>query len=291
MVPKDIIKKIRRLDIRTKRLVNDIFSGEYHSVFKGRGMEFSEVREYVVGDDIRNIDWNVTARTGSPHVKVFEEERELTVLLMVDVSSSGEFGTATSMKRDIALEISALLAFSAIDNNDLVGLTMFTDKIEKSIMPKKGRKHVLRILRELLYFEPQDTQTDLALPLEYLNRMAKRKAIVFMISDFMGAGYEKAMTIAAKKHDLVPIVITDPREEAMPNIGLLELEDAETGKTILIDTSDSNLRKAFGLNVTETQLKRDKIFKSIGLDHIDIRLDKPYLDELTAFFKKRASRY
>lgn len=291
MVPKEIIKKIRRLDIRTKRLVNDIFSGEYHSVFKGRGMEFSEVREYVVGDDIRNIDWNVTARTGSPHVKVFEEERELTVLLMVDVSSSGEFGTATSMKRDIALEISALLAFSAIDNNDLVGLTMFTDKIEKSIMPKKGRKHVLRILRELLYFEPQDTQTDLSLPLEYLNRMAKRKAIVFMISDFMGAGYEKAMTIAAKKHDLVPIVITDPREEAMPNIGLLELEDAETGKTILIDTSDSSLRKAFGLNVTETQLKRDKIFKSIGLDHIDIRLDKPYLDELTAFFKKRASRY
>jgi len=291
MIPKEIIKKIRRLDIRTKRLVNDIFSGEYHSVFKGRGMEFSEVREYVIGDDIRNIDWNVTARTGQPHVKVFEEERELTVMLMVDVSSSGEFGTATSMKRDIALEICALLAFSAIDNNDLVGLVMFTDKIEKSIVPKKGRKHVLRILRELLYFKPEDTRTNLALPLDYLNRITKRRSIVFMISDFMGEDYEKAMTITAKKHDLVPVVISDPREENMPNIGLIELEDAETGKAILIDTSDPTLRDAFGLNVSRTQLEREKIFKRIGLDHMDIRLDKPYIDELTTFFKKRAARY
>ncbi len=291
MIPKEIIKKIRRLDIRTKRLVNDIFSGEYHSVFKGRGMEFSEVREYVLGDDIRNIDWNVTARTGQPHVKVFEEERELTVMLMVDVSSSGEFGTATSMKRDIALEICALLAFSAIDNNDLVGLVMFTDKIEKSIVPKKGRKHVLRILRELLYFKPEDTRTNLALPLDYLNRITKRRSIVFMISDFMGEDYEKAMTITAKKHDLVPVVISDPREENMPNIGLIELEDAETGKAILIDTSDPTLRDAFGLNVSRTQLEREKIFKRIGLDHMDIRLDKPYIDELTTFFKKRAARY
>jgi uncharacterized protein (DUF58 family) len=291
MIPKEIIKKIRRLDIRTKRLVNDIFSGEYHSVFKGRGMEFSEVREYVIGDDIRNIDWNVTARTGQPHVKVFEEERELTVMLMVDVSSSGEFGTATSMKRDIALEICALLAFSAIDNNDLVGLVMFTDKIEKSIVPKKGRKHVLRILRELLYFKPEDTRTNLALPLDYLNRITKRRSIVFMISDFMGEDYEKAMTITAKKHDLVPVVISDPREENMPNIGLIELEDAETGKAVLIDTSDPTLRDAFGLNVSRTQLEREKIFKRIGLDHMDIRLDKPYIDELTTFFKKRAARY
>jgi len=291
MIPKEIIKKIRRLDIRTKRLVNDIFSGEYHSVFKGRGMEFSEVREYVFGDDIRNIDWNVTARTGSPHIKVFEEERELTVILMVDVSSSGEFGTATQMKRDIALEICALLAFSAIENNDLVGLIMFTDKVEKVVMPKKGRKHVLRLLRELLYFEPQDTRTDLALPLDFLNRITKRKAIVFMVSDFMGAGYEKPMTVTARKHDLVPIVISDPREEDMPNIGLIEFEDAETGLTTIVDTSDPSLRGAFGLNVSEAQLQRDKIFKSIGLDHINIRLDKPYIDELTAFFKKRASRY
>ena len=291
MVPKEIIKKIRRLDIRTKRLVNEVFSGEYHSVFKGRGMEFSEVREYFVGDDIRNIDWNVTARTGQPHVKVFEEERELTVMLMVDVSSSGKFGTATSMKRDIALEICALLAFSAIDNNDLVGLVMFTDKIEKSIMPKKGRKHVLRILRELLYFEPQDTQTDLALPLRYLNRITKRRAIVFMVSDFMGTGYENAMTITAKKHDLVPIVITDPREEEFPDIGLVELEDAETGKSVVVDTSDPAFRDAFGINVSKTQLERERIFKKIGLDHVDIRLDRPYIDELTKFFKKRASRF
>ncbi len=291
MIPKEIIKKIRLLDIRTKRLVNDIFSGEYHSVFKGRGMEFSEVREYTIGDDIRNIDWNVTARTGSPHVKVFEEERELTVILMVDVSSSGEFGTATQMKRDIALEICALLAFSAIENNDLVGLIMFTDKIEKVIMPKKGRKHVLRLLRELLYFKPEDTQTDLALPLDYLNRITKRKAIVFMVSDFMGAGYEKPMTVSARKHDLVPIVITDPREEDMPNIGLVEFEDAETGQTITVDTADPSLRKTFGMNVSDAQLQREKIFKRIGLDHIDIRLDKPYIDELTAFFRKRAARY
>ncbi len=291
MIPKEIIRKIRLLDIRTKRLVNDIFSGEYHSVFKGRGMEFSEVREYTVGDDIRNIDWNVTARTGIPHVKVFEEERELTVMLMVDVSSSGEFGTATQMKRDIALEICALLAFSAIENNDLVGLIMFTDKIEKVVMPKKGRMHVLRLLRELLYFEPEDTQTDLALPLDYLNRITKRKAIVFMVSDFMGAGYEKPMTVSARKHDLVPIVITDPREEDMPNIGLVEFEDAETGQTIMVDTADNSLREAFGINVSKAQLQREKVFKRIGLDHIDIRLDKPYIDELTAFFRKRAARY
>ncbi|MGC9314151.1 MAG: DUF58 domain-containing protein [bacterium] len=291
MIPKEIIRKIRLLDIRTKRLVNDIFSGEYHSVFKGRGMEFSEVREYAVGDDIRNIDWNVTARTGIPHVKVFEEERELTVMLMVDVSSSGEFGTATQMKRDIALEICALLAFSAIENNDIVGLIMFTDKIEKVVMPKKGRMHVLRLLRELLYFEPEDTQTDLALPLDYLNRITKRKAIVFMVSDYMGAGYEKPMTVSARKHDLVPIVITDPREEDMPNIGLVEFEDAETGQTVMVDTADNSLRETFGINVSKAQLEREKVFKRIGLDHIDIRLDKPYIDELTAFFRKRAARY
>ena len=291
MIPKEILKKIRRLDIRTKRLVNDIFSGEYHSVFKGRGMEFSEVREYVVGDDIRTIDWNVTARTGHPHVKVFEEERELTVMLMVDVSSSGEFGTATQMKRDIALEICALLAFSAIENNDLVGLIMFTDKVEKVVMPKKGRKHVLRLLRELLYFEPQDTETDLAMPLEYLNRITKRRAIVFMVSDFMGSGYEKPMTIAAKKHDLVPIVVTDPREEELPRIGLVELEDAETGQTVVVDTTDPALRDVFGLNVSKAQLERERVFCRIGLDYITIRLNKPYIDELTAFFRKRASRY
>lgn len=291
MIPKEILKKIRKLDIRTKRLVKDIFSGEYHSVFKGRGMEFAEVREYVPGDDIRNIDWNVTARTGHPHVKVFEEERELTVMLLVDVSSSGEFGTATSMKRDIALEICALLAFSAIDNNDLVGLVMFTDKIEKAIMPKKGRKHVLRLLRELLYFEPQDTETDLTLPLDYLNRVTRRSAIVFMVSDFMGGGYEKAMTVTARKHDLVPIVISDPREEELPDIGLVELEDAETGQTILVDTGDPSLQTSFRDNVSKESRRREKTFKSIGLDYIDINLSKPYIDELTTFFRKRAARY
>jgi len=291
MIPKEILKKIRKLDIHTKRLVNDVFAGEYHSVFKGRGMEFAEVREYIPGDDIRTIDWNVTARTGSPHVKIFEEERELTVMLLVDVSSSGEFGTSNNLKRDIALEICALLAFSAIENNDLVGLIMFTDKIEKVVLPKKGRQHVLRLLRELLFFKPQDTETNLTLPLDYLNRITKRRAIVFLVSDFMGKDYEKSLTISTKKHDLVPVVIIDPREESLPDIGLVEMEDAETGDTILVDTSNLSLRKAFGLNVSEQQLKREKIFKRIGLDHVLIRTDRDYIKDLAKFFKKRASTY
>ncbi|NUO81345.1 DUF58 domain-containing protein, partial [candidate division KSB1 bacterium] len=235
MIPKEILKKVRRLEIQTRALVNDVFSGEYHSVFKGRGMAFAEVREYVLGDDVRNIDWNVTARTGHPFVKVFDEERELTVMLLVDVSSSGEFGTHEQMKGDIAAEICALLAFSAIKNNDKVGLIIFTDRIEKFVPPKKGRTHVLRVLREVLYHKPEGHGTNITTALEYLNRVIRRKAVVFLVSDFLSEGYEKALRVAGKRHDLVAIPITDPRETEIPNVGLVELEDAETGEVHLLD--------------------------------------------------------
>lgn len=338
METKELLKKIRKLDIRTKKLVNEVFSGEYHSVFKGRGMDFREVREYIPGDDIRAIDWNVTARTGKPHIKIFEEERELTVFLMVDVSRSGEFGTAkpwhkdtkgeeekARMKREIALEICALLAFSAIENKDLVGLLLFTDEIKKTIMPKKGRLQVLRILREIANFDDEKKNenktaekksefikkikdirnqifypktasgslTNLAEPLDYLNRVTKRKAIVFLISDFMGSGYEKSLAIAAKKHDLIPIVITDPLEESIPKKAnvLLELEDAETGASIIVDTNDPKVRSLFDRKVSEYKGPRDKMFKRLGLDVINIRLDRPYINELTSFFRKRSLRY
>lgn len=290
MIPSEILKKIRRLDIRTKKMVQDIFAGEYHSVFKGRGMEFSEVRSYQMGDDVRSIDWNVTARMGEPFVKVFEEERELTVILLVDVSSSGEFGTHNRLKREIALEICALLAFAADMNNDKVGLIMFTDEVERFVPPRKGRTHILRILREILYFTPKHKKTDLTVALDYLNRITKRKAIVFLASDFYDEGFAKPLSIAAKKHDVVPIVVEDPREENLPSIGLMELEDAETGERLLVDTSDRRLLKLFGENVSKKALERKKMFASIGLDFITIRTDKPYMDDLTIFFKKRAAR-
>ena len=290
MIPSEILKKIRRLDIRTKKMVQDIFAGEYHSVFKGRGMEFSEVRSYQMGDDVRSIDWNVTARMGEPFVKVFEEERELTVILLVDVSSSGEFGTHNRLKREIALEICALLAFAADMNNDKVGLIMFTDEVERFVPPCKGRTHILRILREILYFTPKHKKTDLTAALDYLNRITKRKAIVFLASDFYDEGFAKPLSIAAKKHDVVPIVVEDPREENLPSIGLIEMEDAETGERVLVDTSDRRLLKLFGENVSKKAIERKKMFGSIGLDFITIRTDKPYMDDLTIFFKKRAAR-
>lgn len=290
MIPKELLKKIRLIDIRTRKSVNDIFAGEYHSVFKGRGMEFSEVRAYQYGDDVRTIDWNVTARMGTPYVKIFEEERELTVMLLVDVSSSGEFGTTNQLKREIALEICALLAFSADKNNDKVGLLMFTDDVERFIPPKKGKKHVLRILREILVFKPKQRKTDLKIALDYLNRVISRKAIVFLASDFIDEGFEKPLTIAARKHDLIPVVVTDPREEKLPSMGLLELEDAETGEMVLIDTTDFGLHREFEGNVTRSTIQREKTFSSIGIDAIEVTTDKPYIYELERFFAKRAKR-
>lgn len=291
MIPKEILKKVKRIEIQTRGLVNDVFSGEYHSVFRGRGMEFSEVRDYQIGDDIRSIDWNVTARMGHPYVKVFEEERELTVMLLVDVSSSGDFGTVERMKGEIATEICALLAFSAIKNNDKVGLIIFTDQIEKFVPPKKGKTHILRVLRELLYHEPQGKGTDISLALEYLSRVTSRRAVVFLVSDFIAEDYRKAMQIANKRHDLVAITVTDPREMVLPDIGFVELEDAETGEVILLDTSDSNLRETFTSERSQTKLERERLLRSMNVDYIDIRTDGSYIEPLIQFFRMRAKRF
>ncbi|MCH8018230.1 DUF58 domain-containing protein [candidate division KSB1 bacterium] len=291
MIPKEILKKVKRIEIQTRGLVNDIFSGEYHSVFKGRGMEFSEVREYQIGDDIRLIDWNVSARMGHPFVKVFEEERELTVMLLVDVSSSADFGTVERMKGEIAIEICALLAFSAIKNNDKVGLIIFTDRIEKFVPPKKGKTHVLRVLRELLYHEPEGKGTDISLALEYLSRIITRRSVVFLVSDFISDDYQKAMQIANKRHDLVAITITDPREIELPNIGLVELEDAETGEIIMLDTADSTTRQTFARQTSNSREERDKNLRSMNVDSIDIRTDVSYIEPLIKFFRMRARRF
>ncbi|MBN2411983.1 DUF58 domain-containing protein [candidate division KSB1 bacterium] len=291
MIPKEILKKVKRIEIQTRGLVNDVFSGEYHSVFKGRGMEFSEVREYQMGDDIRTIDWNVTARAGHPFVKVFEEERELTVVLLVDVSSSGEFGTHTQMKGEIAAEICALLAFSAIKNNDKVGLVIFSDDVEQYVAPKKGKAHVLRVVREILYHKPKGKQTNISAALEFLSRVTKRRSVVFLVSDFISSGYEKALQIANKRHDIVAITVTDPREIELPNVGFIELEDAETGETFLIDTSDVDVRDDFVSRTNESIEIRDKLFRNLNVDHIDIKTNESYIEPLIRFFRMRAKRF
>lgn len=287
MLPKEILKKIRQIEIKTNNIVNTVFAGEYHSVFKGRGMEFEEVREYQPGDDIRTIDWNVTARMSLPFVKSYREERELTVMLLVDASSSGSFGTHQQMKGEIATEICALLAFSAIRNNDKVGLIIFTDKVEKYVPPKKGKKHVLRVIRELLFFKPEKTKTDINCALEYMAKMLTRKSVVFVISDFLNTGFETSLRIANRRHDLIAVSVTDPREITMPDIGIVELEDAETGETILIDTGDPEFRKAFSGAGTAGIAMRDKLFKSINLDSINIMTDRSYVDPLMRFFRMR----
>ena len=291
MIPKEILKKVKRIEITTRGLVNDVFSGEYHSVFKGRGVEFSEVREYQIGDDIRSIDWNVTARMGHPYVKVFEEERELNVMLLVDVSSSGNFGTVEQVKGEIAIEICAMLAFSAIKNNDKVGLIIFTDKIEKFVPPKKGKTHVLRVLRELLYHKPEGTKTNIAEALEYLTRVTTRRSVVFLVSDFINKGYEKALQIANKRHDIVAITVTDPREVELPDVGFIELEDAETGEIILVDTSYTEVRSLFHKKTSQDIIDRTKLFQSMNVDHIDIKTNESYVEPLIRFFRMRAKRF
>jgi len=291
MIPKEILKKVRRIEITTRSLVNDVFSGEYHSVFKGRGIDFSEVREYTMGDDIRTIDWNVTARMGHPYVKIFQEERELTVILMVDVSSSGNFGTYEQMKGEIATEICALLAFSAIKNNDKVGLIIFTDRVEKFVPPKKGKSHVLRVLRELLYHKPESTQTDIAGALEFLNKITKRKSVVFLVSDFISTGYEKALQIANKKHDVVAITITDPRETELPPVGYIELEDAESGEIYVLNTRDAGIRAVFSKEADQSRKRREKLFKSMNVDYIDVFTHLPYIKPLIRFFRMRAKKF
>ncbi len=290
MVPREIFKKIQRIEIRTRKLVNDLFSGEYHSTFKGQGMEFEEVREYFPGDDIRLIDWNVTARTGIPHIKKFKEERELTVTLLVDASSSGRFGTYERYKEELAAELCALLAFSAIKNNDKVGLIIFTDKIEKYIPPQKGKPHVLRLIREILYFSPEHTKTDIGGALEFFNRVTKRRSVVFLISDFLSEDYWQPLRIANRKHDLIAMKISDPRELEFGNYGLIELEDAETGEVIVLDTASNQFRKEFASQAANTVDELERKFKLIDMDFIQIRTDKPYTIPLVQFFKMRERR-
>jgi uncharacterized protein (DUF58 family) len=291
MIPREIIRKVKQIEIRTSRMVNDILAGEYHSVFKGQGMEFSEVRNYTEGDDIRTIDWNVTARTGSLHVKRFVEERELTVMLLVDASGSGSFGSTGKLKNELGAELSALLAFAAIKNNDQVGLILFTDRIEKYIPPKKGRKHVLRLVRELLAFQPEGKGTDVSGAIEYLNRVQKRKSVVFLISDLLDEGWEQPLKVANRKHDMVVLNVEDPRERQIPPIGLVRFEDAETGEDILLDTSDPKVRRHLLEHSTERAERIQKNLRRLSVDHVQVNTAEDYLPPLIRLFERRARSY
>lgn len=291
MLGKELLKQVRQIEIRTKGLVNQVFSGEYHSVFKGRGMEFSEVREYNFGDDIRNIDWNVTARFGHPFIKIFEEERELTVILLVDLSGSLSFGSKDKTKQQIAAELSAILAFSALKNNDKVGLFLFSDKIEKFIPPRKGRKHVLRIIRELLSFKPEGKMTNIKSALEYMNHAIKKKSIVFLISDFLDEGYEKILRIVGKKHDLIGIVINDEREKSIPQMGLVKFTDAESGKERWIDTSSTKIQNWIQEYYKKLISARKNLFITSRLDSIEIKTGENYINPLVNFFRLREKRW
>jgi uncharacterized protein (DUF58 family) len=290
MLPKDLIKRIRRLEISTRKVVSDMLAGQYHSVFKGRGMAFSEVRQYQPGDEIRIIDWNVTARMNETYVKVFTEERELTVLLVVDVSASEEFGSSGRSKAEIAAEVAAQIAFSAIANNDRVGLVLFSDRIEKVIPPKKGRKHVLRVVSDILSFRPIGRATDLTVGLNYLSRLWKRKAVTFLISDFLAAGFEASLRIVSRKHDLVPVVISDPLEQQFPRVGLVEMEDPETGIRAVVDTSDQRVRQAFSAAMLARRAERQRLFKKLELDHVELLAGEEYVIALARFFRARARR-
>jgi uncharacterized protein (DUF58 family) len=287
---REILKKVRLIEIKTRGVVNQVFSGEYHSVFKGRGMEFSEVREYQYGDDIRTIDWNVSARFNHPFVKIFEEERELTVMLVVDLSGSGTFGSALALKNEVAAEICAVLAFSAIKNNDKVGLLLFTDRIEKFLPPKKGRAHILRIIRELISFRPSGTRTNLREALEYFNHVTKKRSIAFILSDFLDTGYDRILRVVSRKHDLIAVELSDPREESLPAAGLIALRDAETGESRWVDSSDPEVRKEFARFWQGQRAHRRQLFLRSRVDAIPIRVDRPYLKPIVDFFKRRESR-
>jgi len=291
MISKELLKKIRQIQIHTRRLVNEAFVGEYHSVFKGRGMEFDEVREYQPGDEIRTIDWNVTARMGHPFIKRYVEERELTVMLLVDVSASGNFGSIKHLKNEVATEICAILAFSAIKNNDKVGMIMFTDKIEKFIPPKKGPKHVLRVIRELLCAQPTGKGTNISVALEYLNKITHRRTISFVVSDFIANDYAHALRIANKRHDMIAITIVDPREQELPNVGFIELRDAESGEILLLDTADSLARREFGALNNRRRQERSRLFRSMGVDEILINTNRHHVEPIVRFFRIREKRY
>ena len=289
METSELLKRVRKIEIKTRGLSKNIFAGEYHSAFKGRGMTFSEVREYQYGDDIRNIDWNVTARHNRPYVKIFEEERELTVMLMIDVSASRNFGTISKLKKNQITEIAAVLAFSAIQNNDKIGVIFFSDKIEKFIPPQKGKKHILYIIRELIDFYPEDKQTDIEQALEYMTNSIKKRCTCFVISDFIDEhDFAHALAIANRKHDVVALRVYDPRENQLPPVGMMYLRDAETGEQMWVDTSDKKLREAYEKYAFVREKELDAIFKRSGVDVANIRSDEDYVRALITLFKKRA---
>ena len=290
MIPEEILDKVRLIEIRSRNVVNDLFAGEYNSAFKGRGMEFAEVREYLRGDDVRTIDWNVTARTGSPYVKVFDEEREQTVMLLVDASASGAFGSVQQMKGEVGVEISALLAFAAVKNNDRVGLLIFTDEVEVFIPPKKGRKHVLRVIRELLYFQPQGKRTSITSALDYLDRVLHRRSVVFLISDFIDEDYERPLQLTRRRHDMVAVSIFDPRERALPDVGFINLQDAETGEQFLVDSSRREVRAYFAQQQEKEDQQKRALFRRNGIDEVSIDITKSYVDPLVRLFHERVRR-
>jgi uncharacterized protein (DUF58 family) len=284
----ELLKKVRKIEIKTRSLSQNIFAGEYHTAFKGRGMTFAEVREYQYGDDIRSIDWNVTARFGKPYIKVFEEERELTVVLLVDVSGSLEFGTISQFKKDIITEIAATLAFSTIQNNDKVGVIFFSNKIEKFIPPKKGKKHVLHIIRELLVFEPENNKTDIVEALKYFTNVIKKRSTAFIISDFIDSEFDSTLRIANNKHDIAALQVFDVRESVLPNVGLIKVKDAEEGKRMWIDTADKRLRTSYKNSWNERQLALQKIFKQAGVDSVSMSTNDDYVRTLMRLFRLRA---
>ena len=285
-----LLKKVRKIEIKTKGLSNHIFAGEYHTAFKGKGMAFSEVREYQPGDDVRSIDWNVTARYNAPFIKIFEEEREMTVMLLVDVSGSGDFGTNKQFKRELATEISAILAFSAIKNNDKVGVIFFSNIIEEFIPPKKGKSHILRIIRQVLAFEAKEKKTDISLAIEYFNNVMKKRTICFVLSDFLSPEFEKPLKIASKKHDIIALRIFDKRENSLPNVGIIPLQDAENNSISYVDTSSKKVREIFNNKQEEKQAYLKKLFPKCGVDMIDVSTGSDYVKPLMNFFKNRGKR-
>ena len=286
----EILKKIRKLELRARRFVETAFAGQYHSVFKGRGMNFHEFRQYDFGDEVRSIDWNVTARMGEPFVRKYIEERELTVMLLIDVSASGSYGSVNASKRELAAEVACLLAFCAIRNNDKVGLILFTDRVELYIAPRKGRTHILRLIREILYYEPEGRKTDLAQPLNFLNRVTTRRAVVFLLSDFQAVNYEKPLTICSRRHDLIAIPIEDRGEHSLPDIGVVRVEDPESSSIYEIDFSDRRVRSEFSKFAEQERIEREALFRRKSIDSISLRTDQDYFPLLRSFFIRRAKR-
>jgi uncharacterized protein (DUF58 family) len=291
MLTREQLRAVRKIQIRTSHLVTDLFAGQYHSVFKGRGMEFAEVRQYLPGDEVRTIDWNVTARTGIPHVKRYTEERELTVMLLVDASGSTRFGSVRQFKQELAAELAALFAFSAITNNDKVGLVIFTDRIELALPPRKGKRHVLRVIREILNHEAVGRGTDIPLALDHLNKVTRRRTVAFLLSDFMAADMRRPLRVANRRHDLIAVVLEDPREMELANVGLLACEDPETGETVVVDTSDARTREAFRRAREAARAERDRTLRALDVDTVNVRTDLPYTKALLRFFRERERRH